>query len=45
MRCEDCGENKPDVEEVLDPYERDVKRREVWVKLCDDCYREKERDI
>ncbi|MFF2118228.1 hypothetical protein ACWDD9_31720 [Kitasatospora sp. NPDC001119] len=37
--CDYCGEAKPDVEDVLDPFVQDVCNEE-WVRpLCDACYR------
>ena len=44
MTCEKCG-TTAGVEEVIDPYIRDVCDREVWVELCDECLSDRAADI
>ncbi len=45
MICDQCGKDKPDVKERLDPYEEDVNNREVLRNLCRNCEYEIAQDI
>jgi hypothetical protein len=45
MICEGCNKDKPDVEEVLDPYCLEINDEEVWIVVCGDCYIERALDI
>jgi len=36
--CENCGEKKPDVKLVRDPFLSEVYDEEKTCYLCDDCY-------
>ena len=43
--CGSCHEDKEDTRYVIDPHTQDVHNREVWVYLCDACYKEACADI
>ena len=38
-KCKDCAEY------VLDPYQKEMYDVEVYIWICDDCYRDKQGDI
>ena len=42
--CGGCGTTN-NVRETLDPYIREIGKRDVEVSLCDKCYRERVWDI
>ena len=43
--CDECGENKPNVRVVLDPYTLEVNGEEVKRTLCEECEQERKDDI
>lgn len=43
--CEQCGQVKPDVKIVIDPYDADVNNDPHDARLCDDCYGQRLDDI
>lgn len=45
MRCERCGEDKPDVEVIPDPFEAEIGGVEDLTALCGECYQERKYDI
>jgi hypothetical protein len=45
MACEYCHENKDNVYERLDPFDEQVEGKENLVWICDECYRDREREI
>jgi rRNA maturation endonuclease Nob1 len=45
MICEKCGKDKPDVEYVEDPYDKEIEDVSNWKYLCDNCYDEISWDI
>ena len=38
MICDCCKQDKPDVEEIINPYYEDVYGMVVISNLCDECY-------
>ena len=36
--CEYCGEAKEDVEECIEPYEKEINNITIEIVACDDCY-------
>ena len=37
-RCDECGDRKPDVQSLPDPFAQDV-NDEIWIRnLCNGCY-------
>ena len=45
MICEDCGEDKDDVQERLCPYSLEIYNEEEWVFICDVCEHERWMDV
>ena len=45
MTCQKCGKVSSDVHEDLDPYVKELHDRKVWITCCDECFRERRRDI
>lgn len=45
MTCDMCHKDKPDVEEILDPYSREINDEDVWMFLCPECYQERVDEI
>lgn len=44
-RCDECGNRKPDVREVTDPFAEDV-NGEVWLRqLCEPCVQDRADEI
>ena len=41
MKCDRCGEEKPDVKTVIDPYIKGMSGEEYEIDLCDECYTDK----
>lgn len=37
--CEDCGSESEDVEERLCPFAEEIEGIEIYVTICDNCYR------
>jgi hypothetical protein len=44
MICEKCGGTEG-VEEVIDPYAKELYDSEVWMDLCEECYSDRVNDI
>lgn len=45
MVCDYCEKDKSNVEEILDPYQLEVYKKEVLVNLCDEYYQRACEDI
>lgn len=45
MKCDDCGLDKPDVEECECPYASEIYEEVVIASLCDDCYDDRRMDV
>lgn len=43
--CQRCGKQSSDVHEDVDPYVKELQDREILVTCCEECFREKRRDI
>ena len=43
--CESCHDEAKEATYVIEPHTQDVHGREVWVWLCDACYKESCDDI
>lgn len=41
MICDDCKREKPDVEETVCPFAKEIHEEDVPVKLCVHCYEER----
>ena len=37
-KCDECGEDKPDTKERLNPFLDEIHNEKVMQKLCDDCF-------
>lgn len=45
MKCEMCGEEKPDAKECVDPFLREINDEYVERILCYDCYEQRVLDV
>lgn len=45
MKCDDCGKEKADAEEVNCPYDEDINNEISKCILCEECYHERCMDI
>lgn len=45
LTCDDCGEEKDDVEATFCPFAREINDEDIPMNLCSDCYQERADDI
>lgn len=45
LTCDGCHKAKPDVQEVEDPYIKEIEDKSVLRDLCDDCLQLSSEDI
>jgi hypothetical protein len=45
MLCDQCQEDRDDVEECEDPYSLDISGESILMNLCETCYQDRVDDI
>ena len=38
LKCQECGKEKPDVEEVICPFNNEINETEIWIVVCENCF-------